>query len=114
MPSLMHRVRRSVRPSTFGPRFELLETRQLLAATVVQAPPAVTGAATTSLNVDLSTYLNDPAGNTTVKTRLIGANLQAKTRGEKRLAAKINYFIGSDPKNSLVWRAILDIEVHCE
>lgn len=39
-----------------------------------------------------------PTRSATVKTRLVGANPNVKTRGEKRLKAKINYFIGSDPK----------------
>ena len=33
-----------------------------------------------------------------VSTRLIGSNPAAKTRGERRLAAKINYFRGNDPQ----------------
>jgi peptidyl-prolyl cis-trans isomerase A (cyclophilin A) len=69
MPLFSNRVRNS--RNTLARRaarpVEALETRRLLAVTVVQAPPAVTGTAESTSTIDLSQYLNDTAVNTQVR-----------------------------------------------
>jgi peptidyl-prolyl cis-trans isomerase A (cyclophilin A) len=70
------RFRRPVQ--TRRARFETLESRQLLAATVVQAPPNATGAAGTGTTIDLSRFIDDPSVNTQVRfaTELGNIDLQ--------------------------------------